>query len=112
MLTAHFRVRGYETLACDSAAQALQVADREHFDILISDIAMPAMDGLQLIRSLRQKKGLEEIPAIALTGYASRKDAESALAAGFNMHLAKPIEPAELSSAVDKLLDSSQNRER
>ena len=67
------------------------------------------MDGLQLIRSLRQKKGLEEIPAVALTGYASRKDAESALAASFNMHLAKPIEPAELSSAVEKLLDFYQS---
>jgi len=112
MLTAHFRVRGYETLACDSAAQALQIADRQHFDILISDIAMPAMDGLQLIRSLRQKKGLEETPAIALTGYASQKDAEAAIAAGFNMHFAKPIEPAELSVAVEKLLISCQNREQ
>jgi len=112
MLAAHFRVRGYETLSCDSAAQALQIADREHFDILISDIAMPAMDGLQLIRSLRQKKGLEEIPAIALTGYASQKDAEAAIAAGFNMHFAKPIEPAELSVAVQKLLDLYQNREQ
>lgn len=112
MLTAHFRLRGFETFSCDSAAQALQIADREHFDILISDIAMPAMDGLELIRNLRQKKGLEGIPAIALTGYASRKDAETAIAAGFNMHLAKPVEPAELSRAVEKLLDSYQNREQ
>ncbi|HAF21897.1 MAG TPA: response regulator, partial [Blastocatellia bacterium] len=56
------------------------LADREHFDILISDIAMPAMDGLQLIRDLRKKKGLEKIPAIALTGYASQNDADTAIA--------------------------------
>ncbi len=112
MLATHFRARGYQTLSCNSAAQALQIADREHFDLLISDIAMPAMDGLQLIRSLRQKKGMEETPAIALTGYASEKDVEAALAAGFNTHLAKPIEPAELSAAVEKLLDPYQNREQ
>jgi CheY-like chemotaxis protein len=69
---------------------------------------MPAMDGLQLIRSLRQKKCLEETPAIALTGYASQKDIDAAIAAGFNMHLAKPIEPAELLGAVERLL-SPQN---
>ncbi len=108
LLGTYFRARGYETLSCDSATEALRIADREHFDLLISDIAMPAMDGLQLIRSLRQKKGLEETPAIALTGYASQKDSEAAIAAGFNLHLAKPIEPAELSAAVERLL-SPQN---
>ena len=104
MLAAHFRVQGYEALACNSAGQALELAGREHFDILISDIAMPAMDGLQLIRCLREQKGLEQTPAIALTGYASQKDIDAAIAAGFNMHLAKPIEPFELSIAVEKLL--------
>ncbi|HEY3042322.1 MAG TPA: ATP-binding protein [Pyrinomonadaceae bacterium] len=112
MLDAHFRIRGYDTLPCDSAVQALLIADHEHFDIVISDIAMPAMDGLQLIKSLRQRKGLEEIPAIALTGYVSEKDVEIAIAAGFNMHLAKPIEPAELCLTVEKLLVSSRTPER
>ncbi len=73
---------------------------------------MPVMDGLQLIKILRQQKGLEEIPAIALTGYASEKDIETAIAAGFNMHIAKPVEPAELSSAVAKLLASHRSRKR
>ncbi|MCA1605330.1 MAG: response regulator, partial [Acidobacteria bacterium] len=91
MLTMHFRVRGYKTIACESAVQALQVAKSEPFDVLIADIAMPGMDGLQLITNLRQQKGLEEIPAIALTGYASQKDTEAAIAAGFNLHLAKPL---------------------
>jgi PAS domain S-box-containing protein len=112
MLATHFQTRGYETLPCSSAAEAIQIADREPFDILISDIAMPEIDGLQLIRTLRQKKGLEGIPAIALTGYASEKDAETAIAAGFNTHLAKPIEPARLSAAVERLLNSCQSWER
>ena len=104
MLAAQFRARGYVTIPCNSAAEALQVAGREHFDILISDIAMPTMDGLQLIKTLRQQKGLERIPAVALTGYASEKDAQMAIAAGFNLHLAKPIDPAELAAVVESLL--------
>jgi CheY-like chemotaxis protein len=111
MLAAHFSARDYEVFACTSAAEALELASRQQFDLLISDIAMPAMDGLELIRNLRQKEGLEETPAIALTGYASVKDSERAIAAGFNMHLAKPIDPAELAQAVNNLLASCQNRE-
>lgn len=106
MLTAQFRVRGYETLSCTSAHEALEIAGRRHFDVLISDIAMPTMDGLQLIRELRREKGFEKIPAIALTGYASAKDAEAAISAGFNRHLSKPIDPAELATAVEELLNS------
>ena len=107
MLAASFQARGFETLLCNSAAEALQMAAREQFDLLISDMAMPGMDGLQLIAALRERKGLEHIPAIALTGYASRKDSEAALAAGFNLHLSKPIDPYELATAVENLLVSS-----
>jgi CheY-like chemotaxis protein len=72
---------------------------------------MPEMDGLQLIKSLRQRRGLKEIPAIALTGYVSEKDIETAIAAGFNMHLAKPLEPAELCLMVEQLLVSYRTPE-
>jgi signal transduction histidine kinase len=104
MLAANFRARGFETLSCNSAAEALEMVERETFDILISDIAMPAMDGLQLIANLRRRKGLESVPAIALTGYASQNDAEAAIAAGFDVHISKPIDPAELAAAVESLL--------
>lgn len=111
MLSTQFQIRGYEALPCSSAAEALEIAARKHFDILVSDIAMPVMDGLHLIRELRRKEGLEQIPAIALTGYASERDAETAIAAGFNMHIPKPVDPTELAAAVEKLL-ISQNRSR
>jgi len=102
---AGFRVRLFA-----SSGEFLHSSALCEVDCVISDIAMPEMDGLQLIRTLRQKKGLEGIPAIALTGYASEKDAETAIAAGFNTHLAKPIEPARLSAAVERLLNSCQSR--
>lgn len=104
MLAASFQTRGFVTILCNSAEQALETAASEHFDLVISDIAMPGMDGLQLIKDLRSRKELETIPAIALTGYAAQKDLEAAIAAGFNMHLTKPIDPTDLMAAVEKLL--------
>ena len=110
MLCQHFNTRGYETFPCTSAAEALDFAKREDFDLLISDLAMPEMDGLELIRKLRQQEATQNTPAIALTGYASTKDAATAIAAGFNIHLPKPIDPAELSAAVESLLPSATLR--
>jgi PAS domain S-box-containing protein len=106
MLAANFQSRGYETIPCNSALEALQIAELKAFDILVSDIAMPSMDGLQLIADLRRKQGLERIPAIALTGYASQNDVDTAIAAGFDLHLSKPIDLAELVAAVETLLNS------
>ena len=104
MLTAVFERRGYQVIGCDSAQRALELFAREDFDVLVCDVGLPTMDGLQLIKSLRDNKNRERTPAIALTGYASQKDSEAALHAGFNLHLSKPIEPTELTDAVERLL--------
>lgn len=109
MLAAIFERRGYEVMACDSAQQAIEISQREEFDVLVSDVGMPAMDGLQLIETLRENGSIGAAPAIALTGYASRNDAAAALAAGFDMHLSKPIEPNELAEAVERLLVNKAN---
>ena len=68
---------------------------------------MPRMDGFELMRRLREMPELRTTPAIALTGYAARNDAEMALSAGFNAHVAKPADPAELLALVDQLLKST-----
>jgi CheY-like chemotaxis protein len=73
-------------------------------DVLISDIRMPEEDGYSLIRSLRGA-GVET-PAIALTAYARSEDADEARSAGFQMHLAKPIDAAQLVDAVAAVLRS------
>jgi CheY-like chemotaxis protein len=68
---------------------------------------MPEMDGFQMIRQLREVSGYQTIPAIALSGYASEKDAKAALAAGFNAHVSKPVDPAELVMMVNGLLEKT-----
>jgi PAS domain S-box-containing protein len=104
MLAASFRGRGFETIACTSAAEALECIGRQQFDILISDIAMPERDGLQLIRDLRGRSEFATVLAIALTGYASQTDAKAAISAGFDLHLSKPIDPSDLVAAVNNLI--------
>ncbi|HUB25922.1 MAG TPA: response regulator [Tepidisphaeraceae bacterium] len=95
-----------------SVREAFDRISRESFDILVSDIALPEADGYSLIQMLRQfppDRG-GRTPAIALTAYARQEDRLRALSAGFQMHLAKPIEPQQLIAAVAHLTrDRGQN---
>lgn len=81
-----------------SVAEAMQLLKAEHFDLLVSDIGMPGEDGYALIRQVRglTGSGNRNIPAIALTAYARAEDRVRAVAAGFLMHVAKPVEALEL----------------
>jgi PAS domain S-box-containing protein len=88
-----------------SSAEALAVLAAERFDVLVSDIGMPEEDGHALLRKLRAggAGGNGDIPALALTAYARPEDRLAALRAGFQLHAAKPIEPAELIAMVASL---------
>jgi CheY-like chemotaxis protein len=88
-----------------SAAEAFAAIDRSLPDVVISDIAMPDVDGYAFIRKLRARTSASgrDIPAAALTAYARVEDRRRALVSGFQMHLPKPIEPAELLAVVGSL---------
>ncbi|HYV10862.1 MAG TPA: PAS domain S-box protein [Pyrinomonadaceae bacterium] len=106
LLGAMLRRYGARVTSTKSAAEALEAFASELPDVMISDIGMPDQDGYELVRKLRalpvEKGGAT--PAIALTGYASRKDRERALGSGYQTHLAKPIEQAELITAIAALV--------
>jgi PAS domain S-box-containing protein len=89
-----------------NATEALSILEQLQPDILLSDIAMPQIDGYQLIRQIRQMAPAQcsVIPAIALTAYATDSDGEKARAAGFQLHLAKPVQPEDLVNSIAKLL--------
>jgi CheY-like chemotaxis protein len=91
--------------AVGSAQEALSALAAGTPDVLVSDVAMPGEDGYELIRRVRQRTPHEGgmIPALALTAYARKEDQARALAEGFQMHAAKPIEPSELIAAVATL---------
>lgn len=97
-LTGH----GAKVTGVETAAEALEILEREKFDLLISDIGLPETDGYKLIKQVRKHKDEngERIPAIALTAYARTQDRLRALAAGYNTHVAKPVETHELVTVV------------
>jgi CheY-like chemotaxis protein len=93
---------GAEVRCCSSAAEALEAMNDFRPDVLVSDIEMPGEDGYQLIAKIRarDKERGAQTPAVALTAYARAEDRVRALAAGYQMHLAKPFEPAELAVVI------------
>jgi signal transduction histidine kinase/ActR/RegA family two-component response regulator len=99
------RGRGAAVEAVGSAAEALEAITRARPDVMVSDISMPEADGYQLIGELRARDEHAggAIPAVALTAYARSQDRERALSSGFQMHLAKPVEPDDLIVAVAEL---------
>ncbi|MGH7403204.1 MAG: PAS domain S-box protein [Candidatus Rokuibacteriota bacterium] len=96
---------GAQVTVAATARGALEALGRAPFDVLVSDIAMPEDDGYALIRAVRALDGERggRIPALALTAYARIEDRAEAIAAGYQQHAAKPIEPAELAAAVAAL---------
>jgi PAS domain S-box-containing protein len=86
-----------------SAAEALALVDQKRFDLIISDISMPVMDGYQLLRELRKLPHMENVPAVALTGYGRQADVERARAEGFAHHLTKPLDIDQLLLIVREL---------
>jgi PAS domain S-box-containing protein len=107
MLKATLEASGFGVTTCESAAEMLECAEDSTADLLISDIGMPEIDGFEMIKRLRQFAAFKDIPAIALSGYASQKDAKTAIAAGFNAHVSKPVDPKELLALVEELLQKA-----
>ncbi|HYP02110.1 MAG TPA: ATP-binding protein [Pyrinomonadaceae bacterium] len=93
--------------ACESADEALTALEASAFDVILSDIAMPGEDGYTLIEKIREHD--TATPAIAFTAHARQEDKERALAAGFQLHLAKPIAPKELAEAVAGIVARTSN---
>jgi PAS domain S-box-containing protein len=96
---------GASVTVAEDTSSALELLERQLFDLIISDIGMPLADGYALIRRLREhgRAELARIPAIALTAYARVEDHQHALESGYDVHVAKPIEPSRLVSAVMEL---------
>jgi hypothetical protein len=105
-----FKMRGARVRTSNSAADAFREISSEAPDILLADINMPDEDGYSLIRRVREiasGSGVK-LPAIALTAMARSEDSDQAISAGFDLHVPKPIEIEELTSAIRELLQNAK----
>jgi CheY-like chemotaxis protein len=107
LVTAVLTGRGAEVVSVESGGIALDEMERQKFDVLVADIGMPVMDGYALIKKLRRLPAERggKIPAAALTAYAGVEARMSVLLAGYQIHITKPVEPAELTTVVANLAE-------
>lgn len=103
LLSLYLQRKGFQTSVASSAAKALNAARAEQFDVVISDIGMPEMNGYELAEALRKLPEHRDTIMIAITGYSMYEDRERALAAGFDAHLVKPISPTVLTDLLTRL---------
>jgi PAS domain S-box-containing protein len=106
LLRSVLEAAGAEVFTLASADEALAQIGSVQPDVLIVDIGMPDVDGLELIRRIRRSSeaAIRDVPAAALTAFARSEDRTNALRAGFEIHLAKPVDPGELAAAVATLV--------
>jgi signal transduction histidine kinase/ActR/RegA family two-component response regulator len=105
LLKTVFESYGATVTPVASAAEAMREVERSVPHVIVSDVGMPVEDGFSLMRRIREKpdRAGGDVPAIALTAYASAADREAALAAGYQAHVAKPFEPADVARLVHEL---------
>jgi signal transduction histidine kinase/CheY-like chemotaxis protein len=108
MLAAVLREYGAKVRAVSTAREALTVLTNGTYDILISDVGMPDTDGYELIRRVRMsaEKTMRQMPAIAVTAYANPEDRIRAVVAGFQAHLAKPVDPLTVAGTIAGLVSA------
>jgi CheY-like chemotaxis protein len=92
---------GYGVAAAHNAEEPMRLAEASNCDLLISDVSLPAQDGLDLMPQLKRHYGLK---GIAVSGYTAESDVSAALAAGFERHMAKAVEFPKLMSAIKQLV--------
>jgi CheY-like chemotaxis protein len=101
---------GAEVALAGSADEAMMLIESFGPDIMVSDVGMPDQDGYDLIRRVRARVAAKTLPAVALTAFARSEDRRRALLAGFQTHVSKPAEPAELVAVVASLVERTGTR--
>lgn len=107
MLTSILEEFQYEVIAVEHGAEALERILRESFDLLLTDVNMPEMDGIELIQNVRSNEQLVDLPIIILSTETENVDRKIGLEAGANLYLGKPVSPKKLVYKIRSLLEHS-----
>ena len=110
MLEQLLRICGANVTTATNGADALRLAHDNEFDVILSDISMPEMDGFEFLQRLRRIDGRQHVPVIAITGFGRSDDIERARAAGFYSHLTKPLNIQALADVLDQLARQRRGR--
>lgn len=103
---------GYNLLEATDGEEALKIAKGEKPDLIITDIQLPEIDGLEVTRRLRQMPAFSHIPIVALTAHAMKGDREKIMEAGCDAYLPKPFNTRELPGVIAEMLQAAPKRRR
>lgn len=95
---------GYVTLAAEDGRSGVRLALQAHPDLVICDLQMPVMNGYDVVRRLQENPAWRRVPLIAVTAFSMAGDRDTALAAGFNDHITKPIVPESFVAQIEAYL--------
>ena len=108
LLLMTLRPHGYTLLEATDGEEALEIATRDKPDLIIMDIQLPKVSGLNVTRKLRQLPAFNHVPIIAITAYAMKGDKEKFIESGCDAYLSKPINTRELPGVVEEMLSGRQ----
>lgn len=103
------KAKGYEIIEAEDAETAINYLKTNVPDLILMDIGLPGLDGLQLTRQIKQNETTKKIPVIAVTAHAMRGDEEKILGAGCDDYISKPINVGEFPLTIARILENSKN---
>ncbi len=104
----YLELSGYKVMTAKDGQEALNILEKYHLDLIVTDIVMPKMNGYELVRQLRQKPSWRLLPVILLTGRTKTQERILGYQSGCDLYLPKPFELEELGAAIQNLLERSQ----
>lgn len=102
-------MEGFDVRTATSGAEGIRMAEAWHPDMILMDLRMPEMSGLDALQVLRERESTRDIPVAVLTASAMKGDEERLLNSGFSAYLSKPIDPATFGGEVQSLLDRARS---
>ena len=104
LLKQGLEILGYGVLEASNGQEAVEIADREHPDLILMDLDLPILDGIAATQRIRQQSHMEGVPIVAVTAYPMSYSRVKAFAKGCNEYMAKPIDMSELANLVNRYL--------
>ncbi len=111
LLQATLEPRGYTLVTAKDGEEALETAIREKPELIIMDIQLPKISGIEVVKRLRQMPEFSNVPIIALTAYAMKGDEKRVIEAGFSLYLPKPVNTRELPKVISETLQNQGRKE-